>query len=331
MKHIIFCLITFLLVFASIPVMAQDEPLPAAPSYLAYVTTQDFVSLREGPGTAFKRLDVIPATTTLPAIGRTTNADWIQVIHGKQIGWIAARWLIWSGSMMALPTDGLNPAPFIRLIRRQITVTDKMVIYNQINFFPGQRVPFPVSSATVEVTGRLGSGTEFWLQFFYNDQYYWVGMWNLRYNIPGATFHNVPDASYVFPFDRVYEQLIDYYGRALKTYGEIKGIWFNLASGASATCNFIPELALPPNVEPSDLQNEAILVPSMRALQTAIDNTNAAINLFQNACNQEGQDRFLTTETVNQALDFLETARRNFDLLSDVLPPTANRNPAFGK
>ncbi|MEP6984000.1 MAG: SH3 domain-containing protein [Chloroflexota bacterium] len=329
MKHIILCLTTLLLIIIAVPALAQDEATPEAPSYLAYVTTQDFVTLREGPGTAFKRLDIIPASTTLPAIGRTTDARWIQVIYGEMRGWIAARWLVWSGSMIALPADGVNPAPFIRLIRRQITVTDSMVIFNQVNYLPGQRVTFTAPSATVEVTGRLGSGTEFWLQFFYNGQYYWVGMWNLRYNVPGLTFYNVPDAGYVYPFGRIYEKLVDYYRRAINTYGVIKNIWSDLASGTTASCNFVPKLATSPEIMPSELENEAILIPSMRSLQTAIENTNSAIALFKNACNHEGQNRFLTTETVNQALDFLEIARRNFDLLSDVLPPTANRDPAF--
>jgi hypothetical protein len=330
MKHIIFYLAAMILILAAVPVIAQDDVKPPEPSYLAYVTTQDVVSLREGPGTAFKRLDIISPTTTLPAIGRTTDAQWIQVIYGEKSGWIAARWLVWSGPMMALPADGINPAPYIRLIRRQITVTDSMTIFNQINYLPGQKVSFPVPSATVEVTGRLGSGTEFWLQFFYNGQYYWVGMWNLRYNVPGLVFYNVPDASYVYPFGRIYEQLVDYFGRTYNIYGDIHNIWLSLASGSSASCNSIPTLAASLEIPSADLDSQAVLIPSARALQTAIDNTNAAIELFKDACNQKGEDRFLTTETLNQALDNLETARRNFDLLSDVLLPTANYDPAFG-
>jgi len=330
MKRIILCLAILILIVA-VPVVAQDDVKTPAPTYLAYVTTQDVVSFREGPGTAFKRLDVIPPETTLPAIGRTTDAQWIQVIYGEKRGWIAARWLVWSGPMMALPADGVNPAPYIRLIRRQITVTDSMVIYNQINYLPGQRVAFPVTTATVEVTGRLGSGTEFWLQFFYNGQYYWVGMWNLRYNVPGLTFYNVPDAGYVYPFGRIYEQLVDYFGRTYSTYGAIYNIWQSLASGNSASCNEMPKPAASLAIPSSELETQAVLIPSVRALQTAIDNTNAAIDLFKTACNQKGQARFLTTETVNQALDYLDTARRNFDLLSDILLPTANHDPAFGK
>ncbi|MEZ4670151.1 MAG: SH3 domain-containing protein [Anaerolineae bacterium] len=322
-------LLLALLVFAA-PLAAQEEPTLEAPGYLVYVTTQDNVSLREGPGTAFKRLAVVPSVTTLPAIGRTTDASWIQVVYGEQRGWIDARWLVWSGPMMTLPADGVNPVPFIRLIRRQITVTDSMAIYNQVNYLPGQRVTFPAPSATVELTGRLGSGSEYWLQFFYNGQYYWLGMWNLRYNVPGSRFNEVPDAGYVYPFGRVYEQIVDYNGRARQTYNDILRVWVDLATGSSASCNFIPDAAVSPEVSQSDLESEAILIPSMRALQAAIDSTNAAIDLFQSACGQEGENRFLTTETVNEALDYLATARRNFDLLSDVLPPTANRDPAFG-
>lgn len=331
MKQFLFCLATILIAILAFPVLAQDESQPAAPTYVAYVTTQDNVSLREGPGTAFNRLDVVPPATTLPAIGRTTDAAWIQVIYGEKQGWIAARWLVWSGPMMALPADGVNPAPFIRLVRRQITVTDSMVIFDQINYLPGHRIAFPVPSATVEITGRLGSGTEFWLQFFYNGQYYWVGMWNLRYKVSGLTFYNVPDAGYVYPFGRIYEQIVDYFGRTYNTYNDIRAIWFDLAGGNSASCNSIPKPAQVLDISASELETEAVLIPSVRALQTAIENTNAAIDLFKTACNQTGENRFLTTETVNQALNNLETARRNFDLLSDVLLPTANHDPAFGK
>lgn len=330
MKHTLFTLITLLFMAFAAPLSAQDTPATPEPNYPVYVTTQDFVSLRAGPGLAFKRLDIVPAATTLPAIGRTTDAGWIQVVYGEQQGWIAALWLVWSGPMMALPTDGVNPAPFIRLIRRQITVTASMVIYDQLNYLPGQQVTFPVPSATVEITGRLGSGSEFWLQFFYNGQYYWVGMWNFGFNVPGSSFFTVPDAGYVYPFGRLYEQIVAYYGRGSDTYNDINAIWNNLATGSSASCNFIPSPATLPDINPADLEKEAILVPSLRALQAAVENTNAAIALFDDACNQDGENRFLTTETVNQALDFLWAARRNFDLLANVLPPTANRDPAFG-
>ena len=75
-----------------IPVLAQDDaatdPLPdvnAAGSPImpgsipseTWVTTQDYVALRQGPSRAFTQLATVPAALTLPAYGRTSDTSWI--------------------------------------------------------------------------------------------------------------------------------------------------------------------------------------------------------------------------------------------------------------
>src|SRR5262249_54423701 len=121
------------------PVLAQDENAEVDdPGTGVYVTTQDYSALREGPGQAFDRLDIVPPATTLPAIGRTTDAGWIQVRYGNKNGWIAAWLLIWSGDMVSLPADGVNPVSFVRRRGPTVTVSSDMLIYDQRLNGPGE-------------------------------------------------------------------------------------------------------------------------------------------------------------------------------------------------
>src|SRR5687768_376258 len=87
---------------------------PASAQSDVYVTTQDFVSLRAGPAERFERYDVIAPATTLPAIGRSANMQWVQVDYNGVAGWISALYLVWSGNIVQLPVDGINREPFVR-------------------------------------------------------------------------------------------------------------------------------------------------------------------------------------------------------------------------
>lgn len=327
MRRITLILCLLLVMCAVWPLRAQEA---AEPVYSVYVTAQDYSAVREGPGRAFPKLLTVPPGETLPAIGRTIDAEWIQVIYGEQKGWIAAWLLVWSGNMIGLPADGIDPASFIRLKGKTITVTDEMAIYSQYNFGPGAKVDFPAAEAVVEVTGRLGSGGNYWLQFWHNGSYYWLGAWNLHLGVAGITFGDVPDAAYVYPFGRVLDKLYSGRGGSRNAYSAITGIWGQLSRGESITCNFIPPLIEAVEFSAIDLANEGLLLPEVNAYRAAVDNTNRAIDLFAQACGEEGTERFLTTDTVNLALGHLETARLNFSLLDTLLPPTANRDPIIG-
>ncbi len=297
--------------------------------YRVYVTTQDYSSLRRGPGIGFERLEILPPATTLPAIGRTTDATWIQVVYGETTGWIFWRLLIWSGNMIELPADGVNPAPFIRLKRQQITVGQEMVIYEQRGYGPGDRVQFPAEQATVEVTARLGYGESFYLQFWYVDRYYWIGNWSLKLADYRA-FVRAPNAGYVYPFGRLYPDLVRAYSDSYSTFVTISSLWGGLASGQSVSCDSRPELSERPDITEDDLSIEPIFLPAFRVLEEAINQTNVAIELLNDACQQTGADRFLTTDIVNQALTTLADAGRSFDLLEDLLNPIGNRDPISG-
>jgi len=64
-------------------VSAQDEltptPTDTTPDTGIYVTTQDFSSLRTGPGQSFTRITILPPVMTLKAVGRTADTRWMQV------------------------------------------------------------------------------------------------------------------------------------------------------------------------------------------------------------------------------------------------------------
>ncbi len=321
-----------LLLISNLPSSAQDESetTPEPPVYTVYVTTQDYSALREGPGQAFARVEIVPPTATLAAIGRTNDARWIQVQYGEKRGWIAAWLLVWSGDMLSLPADGINPVSYVRRRGPMITVAQTMLIYDQEFAAPGQKVDFPAETARVEVTGRLGSGNNYWLQFWYVDRYYWLGAWNLHLAVPGTFFFNVPDASYVYPYGRLLNKVYGGYSLALNTYYSIQNIWNNLASGSSISCDDNPEAVDEGEFSEADLIQEPVFVPAVRALQTAMTRTNSAVSRLQQACALTGSDRFLTTDVVNAALDDLAAAGRNLDLVDILLPPVSNRDPALG-
>lgn len=306
---------------------AEITPEPA-PDTGVWVTTQDNVALREGPGQAFVRVAVVPSETTIPAIGRTTTGEWIQVYYEGKTGWIAAFLLVWSGDLVGLPADGINPVPFVRKLGPIFTVTNSMAIHNQENFGPGVRVDFPAESAQVEITARLGAGESYWLQFWYSGAYYWLGDWNLHLDVRGSYFDDVPDASYVYPFGRLYGKIAAAYDESIRSYYRIRDLWNSLATGNSISCNNLPTAIVGLEYSQADLDAEAVFIPAVRALEAATSSTNSAIDRLATACGDT--NRFLTTDTVNAALTDLTDARRSFDLLGILLPPIANRDPALG-
>jgi hypothetical protein len=319
-----------LLLVSLTPVLAQDATPEPDPGTGVYVTTQDYSALRKGPSQAFDRIEVIPPAMTLPAIGRTNDARWIQVKVGEESGWIAAWLLVWSGDLLSLPADGVNPVAFVRRRGPTVTVTNTMHIYDQRFFAPGYPVDFPAETARVELTARLGSGKNFWLQFWYGDRYYWLGAWNLHLNVPGAFFTTVPDASYVYPFGRLLGEIYAGYATTSNTHDAINSIWNSLASGQSISCDSNPDAIEGIEFTETDLNQEQIFVPAVRALQTAVKHTNSAIASLEVACASTGSDRFLTTDIVDAALADLAEARRNLDLVNILLPPVSNRDPALG-
>ena len=141
MRTAFLTLVVLLFAFTGLA-MAQDTDTAAEPDHpptTVYVTTQDFVALRQGPGTGFNRLTVVPAVVTLPAYGRTSDTRWIQVLHEGRLGWIAAQYLVWSGDVIDLPVDGVNPYPFVRRAAALGVTTRETPIYRS-DIVPGAEV-----------------------------------------------------------------------------------------------------------------------------------------------------------------------------------------------
>jgi uncharacterized protein YraI len=51
------------------------------------ITTRYQVQLRSGPDAKFPSLGVVPVDTTLPAVARTADRQWIQVNFQETLGW----------------------------------------------------------------------------------------------------------------------------------------------------------------------------------------------------------------------------------------------------
>ena len=76
-----------------------------APGGVTFVT--DYRSnMRSGPGENFDQLATIPHQATVAVVGRTENAEWVQVNFEGQTGWVAA-WLgRLSANIQSLPVTG---------------------------------------------------------------------------------------------------------------------------------------------------------------------------------------------------------------------------------
>jgi hypothetical protein len=308
-------LLAFLLLAA--PILAQEESV--------YVTTQDFASFRAGPGRSFERIAVIPPATTLHAVGRTTDNRWIQVEYENQRGWIVSWLLVWTGDVLSLKLDGLDPLPFARRISVTMTANRDAPYYARYD--SGIRLGVIPKDTRVEMTGRFGSGETIWLQFEKDGQYVWSGAWN--YEIRGD-FLTLPDAASIYPYGRLLGRLNVGISNTEDNFADIAFIWRSLASGQSVSCDDLPRLARVIEFAPDDVASAALLAPAVSAVQSAIDHTNTAIQMFADACALEGADRYLTPEQINAALAEVDAAARDFVLAESLFEPLTRRDPSVG-
>ncbi len=80
-------------------------------------TTTSDVWLRVGPGTDWRKLEIIPAGTTVAIDGRDSTANWVHVItSGGQVGWLYA-YYVNTGSV------GIVSLPYIAAYNAPITVS----------------------------------------------------------------------------------------------------------------------------------------------------------------------------------------------------------------
>jgi hypothetical protein len=298
---------------------AQDE---APPDTGVWVTTQDFSSLRAGPSTAFERLAVVDPEVTLPAIGRTSNVQWVQVVYDDEPGWIFAPLLVWSGDIITLPVDGVATTPFIRRATATGFTTRETPIYPD-GVQPGTEALVLPAGTGVELTGRLGGDTRFFqFQILYEGRLYWVGSWNIR--VVEGNYTRLLDVTYAYPYGRLVATLEANIADVLGKYQQINRVWLDLTRGESVSCGLDFTLAAR-DLPEAEVARDALFQPPVRALDNAIASTNRAISIFEDVCGRES--RFVERAEVDEALTLLRDAERNLLLAGSLLEPLRDRNP----
>ncbi|MDZ4767925.1 MAG: hypothetical protein SGJ24_02265 [Chloroflexota bacterium] len=298
---------------------AQDEtPIVESP-FGVYVTTQDFVSFRVGPGTAFERTAVVPAVATLPAVGRTPNGNWIQVEYLEARGWIAARHLVWSGNLAALPVSTMEET--VRVVRTgaigEVNAGTRL-FDNQ--FREVMRAP---ADAGVELIGRLGSGVYIWIQVDYRGTPYWVRSWEIAYD---REYLYTLDVAYLIPYTRLARGLNSDIARAGSRLLAIEDIWYRLQNGGSVVCNALPSAARR-ETQDSALRSEPIFLPVISALDESIIGINTAVSALTEVCSRPPDALFLTQAEVIAALTTLADARLTLVLADSLASALFARDP----
>ena len=317
------------------PVMAQglDE---------VYVTTQDYVVLRLGPGVYWERLTVLDYGLTLRATGRTVGTDWIQVayegelpeeastegtIDGITYGWLSSRYLTWSGNLLLLPVDGVQTMRTARRAGPQLLLIPDTEYYTELGDFANVAGVIR-NPRYVELTGRIGSTDNgyFWMQFQMDGQYYWTATW---YVDPPDNYRAVLDASYLFPFGRLLNAMLDVYWESRSKISTMSSRWNDLDAGFAATCNNIPEAIVFPDVLTTglDLSREPVFTAPFNALTLARDNINIAIAQFEDVCNRDETARFATPEDVEIGQAALQEAQLQLNILDILLNPIGTQHP----
>lgn len=315
-------IIVMLLLSSVITTHAQDEgDNTAHPPTDIYVTTQDFSSLRVGPGRDFARLTVINPEVTLPAYGRTADTRWIQVLYEGELGWIAAILLVWSGDIITLPVDGVNPVAFIRRANAlAITIRETPIYRDQVD--PANQVGVLPKDTRLELTGRLGERGAIRFQIMYEGQLYWIGSWNVR--VVDGDYRRVLDIAYLYPYGRLQRQLDNNLALTIGSYTNIHDIWLRLERGDRVRCSPLP-VYVPQNITVGDARSEPNFIPAVNALAAAITTVNASISAFEDICG--GAALYVTPEDVAHNLAALDDARRNLIVVGSLLEPIRRRNP----
>jgi hypothetical protein len=335
--------VLFFMVLAFLSLAQVVEAQPPDLSQVT-VTTQDYASLRAGPGRHWDRLAVLPYGATYRATGRTIDADWIQIAYegeletgarteftqdGITYGWVAYWLLTWTGNILELPIDGVKSVPIARSAGPTIIIGpgNQYIYTGSVGTY--SRVASPTSSPVkVEVTGRLGSTDAgyFWLQFKIGGRYYWIPTWET--GVP-VGYWQTPDAAYLYSYGRLLLQLRSEINRAYEVLNDIGGRWRALAAGQATTCIDIPEdfRLRRSSFSPLDLNREPIYAPTADALVNGRDSINAALGKFRQVCQQTGEDRLVRAEDMRSALDDVDAADRYLTIANTLLTPLERRDP----
>jgi hypothetical protein len=320
------------------PTVAQNatptpEPFATPPPNLTreipadtgiYVTTQDFLNFRTGPSQQFPAIAVVPPETTLMAIGRTADTRWLQVAQPDGTrGWLFVRFLVYSGDVVTLPVDGVDPVPFIRQAGAVGITSREAILYDREGFAVGT-LP---AGTRVELTGRLGSGAWSRYQLLLDSgELHWIGAWDVRV-ISGSTLR-LFDTAYLYPYGRIIRQLDTDIQASLNSLNNIAFIWNTVANGGSVTCERIPP-RVGRGVTDFDARQEALFTPAIDLLDSTTADINAAIAAFADACARARTEgaTFVTFADVREARAHIEDARVTLNLLNLMYAPLQRRDP----
>jgi hypothetical protein len=312
-----------------------------------YVTTQDLLNLRAGPGQHWQVLAVVPHSTTLRAVGRTLDGHWIQVAYhgplvpdarteftrdGVTYGWLWYGHLVWSGDLLTLPIDGERFVQTAREAGPIVYLPPGAPIYRG-SIHPDNQTtsPFP-HLVQVEMTGRIGeSGPRgFWIQFKMQGQYYWVSSWTVG---TPRFYHTVPDNRTRYAYGRLMRTVVQERDAASATLSVIEQRWGALASGRPTTCNTIPDDLAPASIpiSESDLTAEPLFRPLTQALTDARADINAALARFRAVCGPLETRGPVSSEVIHLAQQDVLSARQTLQLLSFLIGPFINRDPTLGQ
>ena len=322
-------IIFIFLLLCSMTVIGQDSTTESTtvvyPDTGVYVTTQDLVSLRKGPSQNFERITVVPDSVTIPAIGRTPNSDWVQVVYEGDAGWIAAHLLVWSGEFINLQIDGYDPEPYIRRTELQANIKAGAILYDDFTLSFGDEVGIVEDGGgVIELTGRLGLGTYMPIQIVYNGELYWVGSWDLI-NVRGGQITKLLDMTYRYAYGRITGGLSDELSQGVGRLNTIESLWLDLQAGRTVQCNRVPHFLSARRTPDSDINQEPQFRVMVQALDTAIASTNTAISLLDDACNRA--EPFIIPDDITTALEAVDTARRNYNLASSLFNPLLAQDP----
>jgi uncharacterized protein YraI len=292
-----------------------------------YITTQFDMNLREGPGINWPIIIQLQAGETLPAIGRTSASNWVQVVWQGQLGWLATRYLVWTGDIINLPVDGRYFDEYVRRVGVLAETTQDAPYYldwvdpsTQVGIFP--------AGTQVEVVGRLGyrDNLDFNVMILYEDEFYW--MWAGYLNLEAGRYRQVLDNSYRNAYTRLANSFDGDITEGLNRLSSIESIWRSLQRGEGVSCGNIPAQLGERTVSDSDLHTLPEFNSVATALDTAIEHTNTAIAMFEDACNRT--DSYISMEDVRVALDEVDSARQNFNVARSFLISLQRRDPLLG-
>ena len=317
MRYLIARLLLISIFMLTGTVRAQDE----SSDNEVYVTTQDLSSLRYLPSKNAERLAIIPPATTLKALGRSSRTDWIQVEYEGQMGWVASWLLVWTGRVIELPIDGMNPPDFIRRTVVSGETFRETPIYRE-GIDPSTQIGTIPADEFFEVTGYVGVGERFWVQINHEGQLAWVGSWDVH--ILDGNISNTLNGAYRYVYGRANINLERDVTNSVTSLIAIEHIWLRLQNGEHVECSPIPPYAIRATID-GDIAREPIFTSVAISLDDAIVDVNAMISKFEDICTSDSP--VVTLEDVTLALDTIDRARRNMTLAQALLNELENRDP----